>query len=398
MTGAMKNRRLLYVISYHHACNDGALIALVALLPILIDELSLSYSEVGILGLGLMITVVVQLIVGRLTDRAFSRYLLEVGAFLMALSFIMILFVSDFVELFAAVISMRIGASFYHPVGITWITREYSGPHLDSALGIQSGIGNFGVIASLASSGFLGEAFGWKLPCVLWIILNLMAVVIGVLMTNGGSHADGPVKAARPASVKMTISRVGWYAIPVAAGGALYSVTTYYGPINLTAEHGWGVGAADLVFAIWLAVGTISSYLYGRISARLGRRNVVILGYCGSIIGLVALSLTSEWFMIVPALVLYGALLFLTYPALFAMISDATDIEERGTAFGLVFAFQLGGGSAVVYLCGLIADAYDDPSFAFPVVAAITASAVAMFALRFRQQGGRAGAARMTVG
>ena len=58
------DRRLLWVISYHHACNDGTLMALVAVLPILMDEMDLSYSEVGILGLGLLITGVVQFFVG----------------------------------------------------------------------------------------------------------------------------------------------------------------------------------------------------------------------------------------------------------------------------------------------------------------------------------------------
>ena len=382
MNGPPRRRRLLYVISYHHACNDGALIALVALLPILIVEMDLSYSEVGLLGLGLMITVVVQLLVGRLTDRAFSRYLLEIGALLMALSFVMILFVSNFVELFSAVIAMRVGASFYHPVGITWITREYTGTYLDTALGIQSGIGNFGVILSLATSGFLGEAFGWKTPCMLWIVLNLVAVMLGVATTGEHKPSRPFPRSQAPSSIRKTVSRVGWYAAPIAAGGALYSATTYYGPINLTAGHGWGVGAADLVFAIWLAVGTVSSYSFGRISARLGRRRVVTLGYCGSILGLVILFLTSTWYLVVPTLVLYGGLLFLTYPALFAMVSEATDDGERGTAFGMVFAFQLGGASALVYICGLIADAYNDPALAFPVVAAFTTVSLLMFVLR----------------
>ena len=354
---------------------------MVALLPILIVELELSYSEVGLLGLGLLITVVIQLLVGRLTDRAFSRYLLEIGALLMALSFMMIVLVSNFIELFAAVIAMRIGASFYHPVGITWITREYAGGYLDTALGIQSGIGNLGVILSLATSGFLGEAFGWKVPCMLWVALNLVAVILGIATTGQHASLRPHVRPQKPSSISKTISRVAWYAAPIAAGGALYSVTTYYGPINLTAESGWGVGAADFVFAIWLAVGTISSYMFGRISAKLGRRRVVTIGYGGSMLCLVILFLTSAWYLIIPTLVVYGGLMFLTYPALFAMVSEATDDDERGTAFGMVFAFQLGGAASLVYVCGLIADAYDDPSLAFLVSAAFTAVALLMFVM-----------------
>lgn len=371
-----KDRRLLFVISYHHACNDGALIALVALIPILVDELELSYTEVGILGLGLLITVVVQLMVGRAADRRFSRYLLELGALLMGLSFVLILFVSDFVGLFMAVILMRIGASFYHPVGIAWITREYSGSYLDTALGIQSGIGNFGVIASLASSGFLGEMFGWKMPCALWAALNIAAVVFGIALTRERTAAEGLSRIDDAVSARQTLAKVGRFALPLAAGGVLYGVTTYYGPVNLTTMHGWGAGAADLMFALWLAVGTVSSYSYGRICARFGRETIVRAGYILSIAALVALYLVSDWYLIAPVLILYGAVLFLTYPALFALVSERTGLEERGTAFGIVFSFQLGGSAAVVYLCGMVADAYDDPSYAFLVAAAFTAASL----------------------
>lgn len=180
------NRKLLWIISFHHACNDGTLMALVALIPIFVTELNLTYYEIGLLGSGLLITVVVQYVVGRFADRMFSRYLLELGAALMGLSFLLMLLVNDFTGLFLAVISMRVGGAFYHPVGTSWITREYAGPYLETALGVQSGVGNFGVIIALATSGFLGDLFTWKAPCLLWAALNLAAILLGTLMIEEG--------------------------------------------------------------------------------------------------------------------------------------------------------------------------------------------------------------------
>ena len=379
MRAPKKDRRLLFVISYHHACNDGALIALVAILPILVEEMGLSYTEIGILGLGMLITVVIQLAVGRLTDRAFSKYLLEVGAVLMAASFVLVLFVSDFVGLFAAVVFMRVGASFYHPVGISWITREYAGPYMDTALGIQSGIGNFGVIASLATSGFLGEAFGWKAPCVVWIVLNLAAVVSGLAVTKHYPHESSRGGGREMVAVRATISKIGHFMLPVAAGGALYSVTTYFGPVNLTTMHGWGAGEADLLFALWLAVGTVSSYYYGAIRARFGRGTVVSAGFAGSVLAMICMFVTSDWRLLVPILMIYGALLFLTYPALFAIVSERTSTRERGTAFGAVFASQQGGAAALTYVCGIFADEFGDPSVAYPVMASFALVALILF-------------------
>lgn len=382
-------KRLLWVISYHHACNDGALLALVALLPILAEEMDLSYSEIGLLGFGLLITVVIQLLVGRLTDRMFSRYLLEIGAGLMAVSFLMVPFVSDFNGLFLAVISMRVGASFYHPVGISWITREYAGPYLDTALGIQSGTGNLGVIVALGTSGFLGETFGWQVPCLIWAGMNLLGVVMGLLLTTHPHTVTEKKERTSRTSTKSTMLKIGVLTLPIATGGALYQVTSYYGPLNLTAMHDWTAGAADLIFAIWIGVGTLTSYYFGSISARYGRQRILWIGYLISALGMVSLFAFSSWYLVAPVLVVYGAVLFVTYPALFAIVTDMTDISERGTAFGILFGFQLGGGAVVVYVCGLVADLLDDPSYSFLIAAGL--STLSLLTLITMREKGRHG-------
>lgn len=372
-----KDKRLLWVISYHHACNDGTLMALVAVLPILIEEMSLSYADIGLLGSGLLITVVVQFFVGKATDLRFSRYMLEVGAALMAISFLLIPLVSDFIGLFVVVIAMRVGASFYHPIGVTWITKEYRGQYLDTALGIQSGVGNLGVIIALGSSGFLGEHFGWKVPCLVWAALNLLAVASGVTLTKDHKPSGPPVDRNETKTVLSTFQKMAIVALPIAAGGAFYQVTTYFGPINLTQLHGWSAGEADLMFAVWIGVGTVTSYLFGRFSGIFGRATILRYGYVIGSISAILLAFASEWYLILPILTVFGATFFLTYPALFGIVSKATEEGERGTAFGILFGLQLGGGAVVVAACGMISDFFDDPSYSFVVISCMGAASVA---------------------
>jgi len=372
----VQDRRLLWVISYHHACNDGTLMALVAVLPILIDEMDLSYSDIGVLGFGLLITVIVQFFVGRASDKRFSRYMLEVGAGLMALSFVLIPLVSDFTGLFVVVIAMRVGASFYHPIGVSWITRQYQGPYLDTALGIQSGVGNLGVILALGSSGFLGELFGWKVPCIAWAFMNILAVVLGLSFTKGHEPASHARMKTGSESTSATFRKILPIAFPIAAGGAFYQVTTYFGPINLTQMHGWSAGDADLMFAVWIGIGTLTSYFFGRVSERFGRTSLLKYGYvigCGAAF---LLAFISAWYLILPTLIVFGAVFFLTYPALFGVASAATDVSERGTAFGLLFGFQLGGGAVVVAICGMVSDIFDDPSYSFIIMGILGAASV----------------------
>ena len=368
----VKTPRLLWIISLHHACNDGTLMALVALIPILKDEMDLSYYDIGFLGFGLLITVVVQFMVGRIADRAFSRYLLEIGAVLMGSSFILLLFVNDFTGLFLAVIVMRIGGAFYHPVGTSWITREYAGPYVDTALGVQSGVGNFGVILALGTSGFLGEVFDWKAPCLLWAGLNFAAVLVGLILIESHHVKVTPSKSARQATPRETLSKMRLLVIPIVTGGALYQVTSYFGPTNLTNSADWSAGSADLVFAVWIGVGTVTSYYFGAMSHRFGKKRLLSAGYLVSAVSVLLLAFFVQWYVVVPLLVLFGAFLMLTYPALFSFVNEATVEGERGTAFGILFGFQLGGGASIVYVCGIIADALGDASYAFMIVAALS--------------------------
>jgi MFS family permease len=368
-------RRLLWIISFHHACNDGTLITLVALLPIFIDEFGLTFYQIGLLGFGVLITVVVQYAVGRFADRMFSRYMLELGAVLMGLSFILMLMVSNFDGLFLAVISMRVGGAFYHPVGTSWITREYSGPDLEMALGVQSGVGNFGVIVALATSGFLGDMFTWRVPCVLWALLNLSAVLMGTLLVKEGMIKTKVVRERPATRPVITFDKMIFLILPILTGGALYQIVSTWGPINLT-THGWNPGSADLIFALWIGMGTATSYYFGVLSARVGRFRLLRTGYLVSLIAAIILSLTTDWRLIAPTVVAFGAFLFVTYPALFSLITDLTGVEERGTAFGILFGFQLGGGAASVYLCGIIASHFNDPQYTFLFAAGLAAASL----------------------
>lgn len=354
--------------------------ALVALIPILVDVMGISYYEIGLLGFALLITVAVQYAVGRFADRIFSPYLLELGAALMGLSFLLMLLVDDFVGLFSAVVVMRVGASFYHPVGTSWITREYSGDYLETALGVQSGVGNFGVIVALGTSGFLGEALGWRAPCLLWAGLNFAAVVIGLTLVTE-KHINTRVSAHGPAASSLhTFLKIWPLVLPIVAGGALYQITSYFGPVNLTDSGGWSPGTADLMFAIWIGIGTITSYMFGRMSAAYGRTRLLIAGYAVSAVGVAVLALSTNWFFVGPALLGYGAFLFVTYPALFALISDATDPSERGTAFGMLFGFQLGGGAAFAGISGFVAEATGGPTYAFIIASVLALASVATIA------------------
>lgn len=369
-TGVAADRRLLVAISLHHATNDGSLVLLGALFPVLIDAFSLSLSEIGALGLAIFATLVLQLLIGAASDRLASRYLLEAGAVLMGLSLLAVTVVERYEGLFLAVIGLRVGGSFYHPVGIGWVSREFAGPGVDRAMGIQSGFGNFGVIAAFLSAAPLYALGGdWRLPFYVWAGVNFAAVAVGFLVSTGiGATLRAPPARSKPRPVQLTQT---WavlrplivYSAALGIAGGSYAIITTFGPILLTASLGVPLIWADGLLALWIGLGTATSAVFGLISARIGRRGALQMGFLAS-----AVSGGALWaggliggvggLALVTAMILISGLThFLIYPAFFSVISSETDKARQGAIFGFVFSAQLGGGALMVYAGGLLADA-----------------------------------------
>jgi MFS family permease len=72
--------------------------------------------------------------------------------------------------------------------------------------------------------------------------------------------------------------------------------------------------------------------------------------------------------IVVPAVFFFGLSLFMTYPALFSLISEATGTTVRGRIFGIIFGAQLLGGATVIYLSGILAEIYEDIRIPFIIV------------------------------
>ncbi len=145
----------------YHAANDGTVVAIPALFPLLLEENVLTnFTQVGILlAIALGVTVVLQIFFGAMSDRGSTRLLLPAGMVIVGVASLFTALAQTFAVLLLFVAIGRIGASVYHPVGISWVGRMFK-RDLDRAMGFQSALGDLGVIVAFASSGFLGLVFG----------------------------------------------------------------------------------------------------------------------------------------------------------------------------------------------------------------------------------------------
>jgi MFS family permease len=249
----------------------------------------------------------------------------------------------------------RVGASVYHPVGISWVGKHYK-DELDDAMGTQSAFGDAGVILAFASSGFLGVHLGWQVPFLVWGGLALAMAPVGYALT-GGLGTRAPPRAAKPNSWGTILRRVALWIVPLSIGGAAYVITISYGNSFLVDRLGFTTDLADLVIALWIGAGVVAATLFGRISRLLGRFRALSWAFLLIALSGFVISLAPPPVVLIPTFVLFGVALFITYPALFAFISESTDVEIEGATFGVVFGFQLVGGALMGYLAGILADA-----------------------------------------
>src|SRR2546428_1393995 len=106
-----------------------------------------------------------------------SRFL-PIGIAILGLGSLLVALASSFWTLLAFVALSRIGASFYHPVGISWIGREFEGAALDHSMGFQSAFGDGGGILGMASRAVASVAPRWQAPFVPWGGVDLLAGAI----------------------------------------------------------------------------------------------------------------------------------------------------------------------------------------------------------------------------
>ncbi len=137
-----------------------------------------------------------------------------------------------------------------------------------------------------------------------------------------------------------------------------------------------------LVFIVMNVVYAGCAYPVGRLSDRLGRRGLLLVGFAVLIAADVVLSMTGTIFGVMGGVALWGLHMGMTQGLLAAMIAEHAPVDQRGTAFGV---FNLVSGAAAL-LASVIAGALWSaigPQATFAAGAGFTACA--LLALLFRR-------------
>lgn len=354
-------KRVLFSSSLFHALDDASVAVVPMVFPLLYNQQFIikSYFQIGILSnFGLLITLLFQVVIAYMAGHIEYRFMFLVSYWGITLSLLLLTCSTSFLSFLLLFLLMRVFTSFYHPVGIAWVSKAYARGRIDFAMGVQSGSGNLGVFIAFITSGYLAQSFHWKFALWLWALLALLLGTIGFLAVREISSKSVEREKLDFSSWVQTLRKIKACIPGLAFGGACWGMTIYYASSLLYNKFHIPLGKTGLYLSLWIGIGTITTYLFGALSERMGRYQASLLGFGGATLACFLIGTASRKGIVLLGFLLFGTFLFLIYPALQSYVGDKIAGKNQAQAFSLVANVQLLSGAMVAFLSGFLSDGF----------------------------------------
>ncbi|UCF50047.1 MAG: MFS transporter, partial [Thermoplasmatales archaeon] len=341
--------------------------AIPILFPIFKLIFNLSYTQIGIItGGSLIIHIFSQLLLGRFSDGKNSRTLLSFGILLTSISMLLFTQVNGFYTIILIMFLLRVSESFFHPIGIGWISRIFKKHKLDWAMGIQSGLADIGAFIAISTTLYISEITNWKYPLYLWSIAGSIVLLIGTAITSNIKEEYLLVnKTSKRQTIKEAIEesivflkRIKLVIPAYIISGSSWGIIITYLPLYLTETTELSLTAIGLIVSVWIGIGSISSILYGRICGKFGRNNVVFLSYFTVGVTSILITYFTNISLVILIIALMGITVFITFPAIITLISEITHESVEGKTFGTIFTLQIIGSTIFLFFGGFLSDVF----------------------------------------
>ena len=217
---------------------------------------------------------------------------------------------------------------------------------------------------------------------VFWVAVlpGLMAVALLLFGVREPDHPQ-PSKGKNPIRWE-NLTRLGsayWWVVGI---GALFTLERFSEAFLVLRAQRGGIPIAlvPLVMVAMNLIYAVSAYPFGKLSDRMNRMTLLLLGLLVLIAADVVLAMDDQWGAVVIGVGLWGLHLGMTQGLLASLVADTAPADLRGTAYGF---FNLASGLAMLIasvLAGLLWDHFG-PSFTFYAGALLCGIAVTALAL-----------------
>ncbi len=261
--------------------------------------------------------------------------------------------------LMAALASLGLFASVYHPVGIPWLVRNTTASR-GKALGINGVFGNVGSAMAGVVTGALIDAAGWRTA---FLVPGAVSAIVGVALVvccATGLVQDPKETSSSSSSTKSDSRRVfSILLMTMFLGGLIYHSTQASLPKVLELRHqglvGEGAFGVGLLVALVYTAAGVMQIVGGHLADRMPLKQV----YTGAILFQVPLLLLAST-LGGPALLVIATLMVMgntaALPAENLLLARHTPEKRHGLAFGVKFVLFFAAAPLAVQLASWVSE------------------------------------------
>ncbi len=368
--------REVWLITTGHALTHWYPATFYLLLPIIGNELGLSFSQIGLIMTCQYIAGAVANVPGGVLVDTVGRkgLLMAVSLFWVGFPYLVMGFVQSYWLLLLCTAAVGAGNSLWHPTAIPTLANRFP-ERKGLVLSLHGMGGNAGDAIAPLAVGALLTIFTWREVVVLNVVpgllMSLMLLVfLGTLQLRPKSkHKEKAQPAGEPAGQSLADYGRGLRSllrnrslVLLSTSGAFRSMTQnallVFLPLFLARELGYSpvlIGAC--MFALQ-AAGFAAAPVAGHLSDRLGRRSVVTASMAMTAVVLLAMAFAGTSRAFVALIAVLGFFLYALRPVLQAWLLEATPKNMGGSSIGVLFGAQSLGSSVAPVVGGLIADRF----------------------------------------
>jgi FSR family fosmidomycin resistance protein-like MFS transporter len=356
---------VLAAISFSHLLNDTIQSLLPAIYPILKSSYHLSFAQVGLMTLTLMLTAsLLQPLVGLYTDRHHTPYSLVVGMGFSLVGLLLLAVAGRLASLLLAAGLVGVGSSVFHPES-SRVARMASGGRHGMAQSVFQVGGNVGSSLGPLLAAFLVLPRGQS--SIAWCsIVALVAMLVlwriggwyqsnRPATTTGATSTAGPTGIGRPGlSPRRILVSIGVLAALIFSKYFyLASLSSYYTFFLISKFH-VSVREAQIDLFIFLGSVAAGTILGGPIGDRFGRKLVIWISILGVFPFTMVLPYANLFWTRMLTIVI-GLILASAFSAIVVYAQELVP-GRVGMISGVFFGFAFGMGGLGAAILGWLAD------------------------------------------
>ena len=342
-------------------------------------ELGADAALVGLIGAAFSIAPLLLAIqVGRFVDRGRAGLVILLGSIVLVLTTFALLFINSIALLMLAMPTLGMGHLLIMVGGQTLIANRSNAKEYEK---------NFGLLTFYASAGHaIGPFVGGYLAdsgevnvnanaAFLFALVLFVAAVIGTIALSTKKENPKTIKPLEKAKVTQVLAIPTFKSAMFVASAttAVVDVVLIFLPL-----YGREIGLSVTDIGILLAIRSIFSLavrlVLGQISTRLGLRRLLSWGSIVTMVSMVALGLTANFWLIALIMAISGFTMGVGQPATMAWVSRISSQESRGLAIAIRLSANRLGQVAMPALAGLVAGA--STAGVFYMLAALQAASI----------------------